>query len=101
MADVRASWDEVGDRLQELGLKLQLHLEQAATDGRTEDEDRIREALHGVADAVEQAFTALGNAAGDDAVRDDLRDVGGSVVEALDATFSELGERVRELLGKR
>jgi hypothetical protein len=101
MTDMRTSWDEVGDRLQELGLKLQLHLEQAAKEGRTEDEDRIREALHAVGDAVEQAFTALGNAAGDDAVRDDLRDVGGSVVGALEATFSELGDRVRSLVERR
>lgn len=100
MADIRASWDEVGDRLQELGLKLQLHLEQAAKEGRTEDEDRIREALHAVSDAVEQAFNALGNAAGDDAVRSDLRDVGGSVVSAFEATFSELGDRVKGLLDR-
>ena len=101
MADMRASWDEVGNRLQELGLKLQLHLEQAEREGRTEDEDKIREALHGVADAVEQVFSALGNAAGDDAVRDDLKDVGQSVVGALESTFSELGDRVRNLVGKR
>jgi hypothetical protein len=101
MADVRSSWDEVGERLQELGLKLQLHLEQAASEGRTEEEERIKEALHTVADAVEQAFTALGNAAGDEAVRGDLKDVGRSVVDALDATFGELGDRVRSLVKDR
>jgi Flp pilus assembly pilin Flp len=96
MADTRESWEEVLSRLNELGLKLQLHFEQAGSDEEVAaEEDRVKEALRTVGDAVEQAFGALGGAVKDDAVREDVVDVGRSVLEALDATFSELGERFR------
>ena len=97
MTDARASWNDVGTELNELGLKLQLHFEQAAAEGR-EDEAKVKEALQAIGDAVEQAFGALGAVARDDAVRDDVKDVGRSVVDALDATFSELGERFRSVV---
>ena len=94
MTDVRESWNEVGSQLNELGLKLQLHFEQAAAEGR-DDEAKVKEAIGAVGDAVEQAFGALSAAAKDDAVREDVKEVGGAVRDALDATFAELGERFR------
>ena len=95
MADPRASWEQVGDQLSGLGLKLKLHFEQAADEGRPEDEDKVKEALRSVGDAVDQVFTALRTAARDDAVREDAQDVGRSVVEALEETFAGLGDRFR------
>ena len=95
MADPKASWEQVGDRLSGLGLKLKLHFEQAADEGHTEDEDKVKDALRTIGEAVDQAFTAIGTAATDDAVRVDARETGRSVLEALDATFSELGDRFR------
>ena len=95
MPDPRASWEQVGERLSDLGLKLKLHFERAAHEGRAEDEDKVREALRALGSAVDQTFTALGSAASDSAVREDAHDVGRSVLAALDATFAELGERFR------
>jgi len=95
MSDAKAKWSEVGSQLEQLGLKLNLHFEQAAGERGSEDGDKVREALHGISDAVEQAFGALGAAARDEAVRDDVKDAGRAVVEAMEATFSELSERVR------
>ena len=97
MTDTKSSWNEVGAQLNELGLKLQLHFEQAAAEGRV-DEDKVKDALRSVGDAVEQAFAALGAVAKDDAVREDIKDVGGAVRNALDATFAELGERFRSVV---
>jgi hypothetical protein len=101
MTDTRTSWAELTQQLNELGLKLQLHFEQAAADGEHEDEDEVKDALRAVGAAVEQAFTALGAAARDDAVRQDVKDVGRSVVETLDATFAELGDRFRSVVKAR
>ena len=98
MPEPRASWEQVGESLSGLGLKLKMHFEQAAEAGRPEDEDKIREALKSIGDAVDQTFTALGSAARDEAVRDDARDVGRSVLAALDATFAELGDRFRSAI---
>jgi len=95
MNDARAKWEQVGDQMSELGLKLKLHFEQAGGAERSEEEDRVREALHTLGDTVEQAFNALSTAARDDAVRTDVKDVGRSVVDALEASFAELGERMR------
>lgn len=94
MADPRASWEQVGDRLSALGLKLKLHFEQAAEEGRPEDEEKVKEALRTIGDAVDQAFSAIGTAARDDAVRQDARETGRSVLEALEATFAELSDRL-------
>ena len=95
MTDPRKSWEQVGDDLSGLGLKLKMHFEQAAKEGSAEAEDSIKDALRKVGDAVEQAFSALGNASRDDAVRDDARHVGRSMTDALDASFSKLGEQFR------
>jgi hypothetical protein len=95
MGTVREDWEDVGSKLTGLGLKLKMHFEQAAKEGRPADEDVVKENLHKVGDAVEQAFAALGSASRDDAVRQDVKDAGRSMLEALDATFSELGERFR------
>ncbi len=95
MTDPRKSWEQVGEDLSGLGLKLKLHFEQAAKEGSAEAEDSIKEALRKVGDAVEQAFTALGNASRDDAVREDARHIGRSMTEALDASFSKVGEQFR------
>jgi hypothetical protein len=95
MTDARAKWNELGDQLNELGLKLRLHFEQAGPEGGAEGDKDVREALRAVTAAVEQAFDAVGTAAKDDAVRTDVKEAGRAVVEALEATFAELGERFR------
>jgi cell fate (sporulation/competence/biofilm development) regulator YlbF (YheA/YmcA/DUF963 family) len=101
MTDTHTSWAELTQQLNELGLKLQLHFEQAAANGEHADEAKVKEALRAVGEAVEQAFGALGAAARDDAVRQDVKDVGRSVVDALDATFAELGDRFRSVVKPR
>ena len=97
MTEAKQTWTDLGDQLNELGLKLRLHLEQAAKDGDVEGEDRVRKALHTLTDAVEQAFGALGTAARDDAVREDVKDAGKAFVDALDATFAEVTARLRDI----
>jgi hypothetical protein len=94
MSTTTEKWTAVAERLSALGLKLQLHLDQAATDGEPAVEDGLREAWREVGDAVEGAFAALGNAARDEAVREDARAVGRSLVEALDETFSSISRRL-------
>jgi hypothetical protein len=95
MADPRTSWEQVGDQISGLGLKLKLHFEQAAKESQVEEQDKIKEALRALGEAVDQAFTALGNAARDDAVREDARDIGRAMRDALDVSFSKLGEQFR------
>ena len=91
----REDWEDVGSKLTGLGLKLKMHFEQAAKEGRTVDEDKVKESLHKVGDAIEQTFSALGAASRDEAVIQDVKDAGRATIEALDSTFSDLGDRFR------
>jgi hypothetical protein len=100
MTDPRASWDRVGEQLSGLGLKLKLHFEQAAKEGRPEDEDKIKQAFRTVGDAVEQAFAAVASAAQDEAARDDVRGVARSMMDALDESFAQLGDRFRSTVAR-
>ena len=44
---------------------------------------------------IEQTFAALGAASRDEAVIQDVKDAGRATIDALDSTFSELGDRFR------
>ena len=56
MTDPRTSWEQVGEELSGLGLKLKLHFEQAAKEGRAED--AAWEALATHADGLLRIVTA-------------------------------------------
>jgi hypothetical protein len=70
-----------------LGLKLKLHVEQAGDDGEVND------AMGRLRADVDEAFKAAGNAVKDHAVREDVREVGRLLVDALDTTFSRVGDQ--------
>ncbi len=78
-------WNEVGDRLGSLGLKLKYHAEQAVgTEGAT-----VNDALDGIRDAIEDAFAALRGVVTDPAIRDDVKSVADGVAQAIATTLRE------------
>jgi hypothetical protein len=62
--------------------------------------EEIEEALSRLGTAVQDAFEALGRAAKDPAVNQDVKDVGHSLTEALGATFSEVSEDLRKAFNR-
>ena len=100
MTTSRQVWDELGSKLESLGLKLKLHYEQEA-DGDTASEPGVRESLERIGEAIEDAFEALGNAVDDDAVRTDAKESATLLVDALNATFTEVGDELRDAVGRR
>ncbi|HET6530864.1 MAG TPA: hypothetical protein VFH03_09670 [Actinoplanes sp.] len=97
MSDQSSRWQEVASRADALALKLQLHMEQqqAADDAGGETAlDRFRVAM-------DDAFTAAGNAVRDDAVRADLREMGQLMIDAITAAVDEVGAEARERLDRR
>lgn len=89
---IREAWSSVADELEGLGLKLKLHLEQELA----EDDDESTEALfERLRERFDDAIDAVGNAAGDDAVRADLRETRERLVEAVAATFRTARQEVR------
>lgn len=97
MTDVRSAWDEAGEALSGLGLRLKLHYEQQ----REEDEAAVESAVARLGAALQDAFDALGAASRDEAVRGDVERVGKSLTDALSATFAEVSDDVRKAFERR
>lgn len=98
MTEAKKAWDDVVSEFSGLGLKLKLHLEQArgdkdepVDDGEPAGKD-VNAALKKLAEAIDDAFEAVGAAAKDSAVRSDIKGVGKSLSTALGATFAEVSE---------
>jgi hypothetical protein len=99
MEDTREAWKDVADKVESLGLKLKLHLEQ-------EQDDAVQERASGdtsnafeqLAGQVTDAFDSFGNAAKDDAVHADVREIAELIKQALIATFQAVGAEVGDLM---
>ncbi|MFZ4584405.1 MAG: hypothetical protein ACOYNI_04180 [Acidimicrobiia bacterium] len=89
-SNARQSWNDVGDRMAALGLKLKLHLE-SGSDAETE----ARAAFEHLGDAIRDSLDAVARAAKDPAIHADLHDAGTSLADALASTFTELGSGIR------
>lgn len=80
-----SGWNEVGDRLGSLGLKLKYHAEQAVgTEGTT-----VNDALDSMREAIEEAIAALRGVVSDPAIRDDVKSVADGVAQAIATTLRE------------
>lgn len=100
MTTSRQAWDDLGSKLSALGLKLKLHYEQEA-ETATEDDGGVRRSLERIGEAIEDAFEALGNAVDDDAVRSDAKESAGLLLDALNASFTEVGDELRNAVRRR
>lgn len=101
MADVRAAWNETGDKLSDLGRKLKVHYEtQHGSEGQQAREE-LTDAARRLGSAVQDAFDAIGTAARDKAVQDDVKQVGQSLAEALGATLGQAADELRRALSER
>lgn len=91
MTDPKQAWDDVGDRLSALALKLKLHAQEELSD----EELQTRSGFDKLGAAVTEVFDALEDAFEDEAVREDARQAGRAFRDALEATAREVGRRAR------
>jgi len=96
MSEHGDAWREVSDRLQALALKLKMHVEQAS-----DDDEGLSEALRDLRGAVDDAFESASNAMKDEAVREDVREVGRLLTDAVATTLARAGDDVRDLFQRR
>ena len=92
MTEARQSWDEVGEILEGLGLKLKMHAEAARAEL---DGEKLDDALREAGDSARRAFEALENAVRDPAVKEDLRRAATAFSDALSNTFAEVTAQIR------
>jgi hypothetical protein len=94
MSQIKQTWSEVADKLEALGLKLKLHGEQT---GGTEVPDALSQLGH----SLQDAFEAAGNAFKDEAVREDVREIGHLIAGAVTSTMGKVGDDMRKAAGRR
>jgi hypothetical protein len=91
---VHATWSEVAERLESLGLKLKLHFEQVKGDD-------VPRALDKLSADVKGAFEATGNAVQDEAVRAEVREVGLLFADAIAQTLQKAGTQLHDAVSRR
>jgi hypothetical protein len=97
MTDPASRWHELSQRLEALALKLKLHAEQARDGGDTS----AVEAMQSLRAAFDEAFRTAAAVAKDDAVRENVRDVGRLLTEAVSTTLGQAGQDVRDLFERK
>ena len=103
MSDPKQAWNDVGDRLEALALKLQMHLRQETSEHAADDEEHRGElvgALDRLGEAFEDVFAAAENLSKDEAVRSDISEAARSTVDAVSSTFGELADGLRGRLSR-
>jgi hypothetical protein len=100
METTQEAWKALGSRVEALGLKLKLHFEEESGEGR-EAATTVKESFEKVGDALEHVFEALGDAAADDALKADAKEAGRLLLEAVNATFAEASDELRDRVRRR
>ncbi|HWC44420.1 MAG TPA: hypothetical protein VHK02_20750 [Actinomycetota bacterium] len=113
MAESKAAWDRVGEDFKALGRQVKQHYDQRprperaqepqAAEGQaqgqgqqTADRRKVDDALQKLTEALDQAFSALGDAVRDPQVGEQTKKAASSLSDALNATFAEASERFRK-----
>lgn len=99
--DAKAAWSEAGDRLSVLGSRLKRHYEAQTGSSGGEAREEVKDAARRLGEAVQSAFDAIGTAAKDPGVKDDVRQVGRSVSDALAGTLTGLSGELRRTFGRQ
>lgn len=99
MSELKAQWDEVGERFAALGRHWRERYEERARNEGAEARAQVDDALRTLADAVDDVAAAIGDAVRDPATREQARQAGTSLGDALAATFGEVGEQIRRSFG--
>lgn len=83
MADARGPWNDVGDRLGALALKLKLHAQEEIGEERKAE---ARSAVERFGATIQGALDGLGDAVKDPAVKEDAKAAGAALSTAVSAT---------------
>lgn len=100
-SDAKAAWSDAGDRLGVLGSRLKQHYEARSGSSGGQAGEEVKDAARRIGEAVQSAFDAIGSAAKDPAVKDDVRQVGRSVSDALAGTMTGLSDELRKTFGRQ
>ena len=96
----REAWQTVGDRFTSLGEHFRRHHERLNREGGPPPAEAVDESLRSLTDAADRLVTSVGDAVRDPALQRDARRAADSLIDALEATFAELGTEFRKRIGR-
>ena len=102
MAGTNEAWNEVGDRFATWGRRVAERYKEAggaAGEAAREGQRTLEDAARDVTDALDRAFTALGDTIRDDDARQDLKEAVRALGDAISVTVSETGDQIRRRVG--
>jgi len=102
MAGTNEAWNEVGDRFATWGRRVAERYKEAggaAGEAAREGQRTLEDAARDVTDALDRAFTALGDTIRDDAAKQDLKEAVRALGDAISVTVSETGDQIRRRVG--
>ena len=102
MAGTNEAWNEVGDRFATWGRRVAERYKEAsgAVGGAArESQHTLEDAARDVTDALDRAFTALGDTIRDDDAKQDLKEAVRALGDAISVTVSETGDQIRRRVG--
>jgi hypothetical protein len=99
MTDPKESWDDVGDRFNDLGRKLKTRFDANAAFS-DEQRETVNDALHQMGAAIDAGFSAISETLRDDDVRDDLKQARIAVGDAIASTFNAVAAEIKKAVRK-
>jgi beta-phosphoglucomutase-like phosphatase (HAD superfamily) len=86
MTDANDKWEEVGESFSGLGRSLKERFDANVAFGPA-DREKVTDALHQIAEALDAGFTTIGDAFRDPTIRDEMKHAGSSIADAITATL--------------
>jgi uncharacterized protein with GYD domain len=96
MGQSEEAWNEVGEHFKSLGSIFKVHyLAQGEGDPmELVADDEVKEALRTLGVSLKAVFATVGDTIADPEIRDETRQTASSFLDALGATFSDLGQDI-------
>jgi hypothetical protein len=95
MSDTKQKWDEVGERFGELASHIKERFD-AQTAFSDADRQKVNDALRQLRDAIDAGFTALGDSVRDSSMRDELKQAGSAMADAVSTTFKDVADEIKK-----
>lgn len=100
MSDSRREWEEVTETFSGLGQRLREHYERQRSAEAPEGKPEVEQALRTLGDALDRAFSSVGEALRDPEFRRGAGQAVNALGDALAATVNETGEELRKRMGR-
>ena len=102
MSGTNEAWNEVGERFASWGRHVSERYKDASgpvRESAQESQRKLEDAARDITDALDRAFTALGDTIRDERAKDDLKQAVRALGDAVSVTVAETTERIRRGVG--